>query len=100
MASSRSRQAAWASRIARGVAPKEVRTSQIYRGALPFNVIQLIGLALIVVFPELVTWALDCLLLLVLFLTAQQLAVATTTTTIHGVFHGGCLLSLFVFDGL
>ncbi len=42
----------------RGVAPPEVRTTQIYRGAIPFIVIQLIGLGLIVVFPELVTWGL------------------------------------------
>jgi len=39
----------------RGVAPAEVRTTQIYRGALPFIVIQLIGLLLIIVFPEIVT---------------------------------------------
>ncbi len=43
----------------RGVAPKEVLTSQIYRGAVPFIVIQLIGLALIIVFPQLVTGLLD-----------------------------------------
>ncbi len=43
----------------RGVAPKEVRTSQIYRGALPFIAIQLIGLVLIIVFPQLVTGLLD-----------------------------------------
>ncbi len=39
----------------RGVAPKEVKTSDIYRGAVPFIVIQLIGLTLIILFPELVT---------------------------------------------
>ncbi|MEM7353072.1 MAG: TRAP transporter large permease subunit [Acidobacteriota bacterium] len=43
----------------RGVAPKSIRTTQIYRGALPFIVIQLIGLLLIVLFPELVTGLLD-----------------------------------------
>ena len=43
----------------RGVAPPEVETSQIYRGALPFIVIQLIGLLLVVLFPELVTGLLD-----------------------------------------
>ncbi|MDX1548486.1 MAG: TRAP transporter large permease subunit [Rhodothermales bacterium] len=42
----------------RGVAPPEVTTAQIYRGAVPFIVIQLIGLLLIILFPELVTWAL------------------------------------------
>jgi len=39
----------------RGVAPKEVRTSHIYRGAVPFIAIQLLGLLLIILFPELVT---------------------------------------------
>jgi tripartite ATP-independent transporter DctM subunit len=39
----------------RGVAPPELRTSEIYRGAIPFIVIQLIGLLLIVLFPGLVT---------------------------------------------
>jgi len=43
----------------RGVAPEEIPTSTIYRGVLPFIVIQLIGLALICVFPELVTWLID-----------------------------------------
>ncbi len=42
----------------RGVAPPEVTTMQIYKGAVPFILIQLIGLALIVIFPELVTWGL------------------------------------------
>jgi tripartite ATP-independent transporter DctM subunit len=39
----------------RGVTPREVRTTQIYRGAVPFIVIQLVGLALIILFPKLVT---------------------------------------------
>lgn len=39
----------------RGVAPPEVKTAQIYRGVLPFIVIQLIGLVLLFVFPQLVT---------------------------------------------
>ncbi|MDJ0838115.1 MAG: TRAP transporter large permease subunit [Acidobacteriota bacterium] len=39
----------------RGVAPKEVKTTEIYRGAVPFIVIQLIGLILICIYPELVT---------------------------------------------
>ncbi len=41
----------------RGVAPPEVTTAQIYRGAVPFIGIQLIGLVLIILFPELVNWA-------------------------------------------
>jgi tripartite ATP-independent transporter DctM subunit len=41
----------------RGVAPPEVSTADIYRGALPFIGIQLVGLLLIILFPELVSWA-------------------------------------------
>jgi tripartite ATP-independent transporter DctM subunit len=39
----------------RGVAPPEVSTTAIYRGVIPFIVIQLIGLGLICAFPGLVT---------------------------------------------
>ena len=39
----------------RGVAPPEVKTSEMYRAVIPFIVIQLIGLLLITVFPGLVT---------------------------------------------
>ena len=38
----------------RGVAPKEVKTTEIYKGAIPFIIIQLIGLLLIILFPDLV----------------------------------------------
>ncbi len=40
----------------KGVCPKEVRLGEIYRGVLPFIVLQLIGLLLVVLFPQLVTW--------------------------------------------
>ena len=40
----------------RGVTPEEVPTTSIYKGVIPFIIIQLIGLTLICVFPELVTW--------------------------------------------
>ena len=40
----------------RGVAPPEVRTTHIYRGAVPFIGIQLVGLLLICIFPGIVTW--------------------------------------------
>ena len=40
----------------RGVTPDSVSTLQIYRGAIPFIVIQVIGLILMILFPELVTW--------------------------------------------
>ena len=40
----------------RGVAPPEIKTTQIYRGVMPFVAIQLFALILIAIFPELVTW--------------------------------------------
>jgi len=40
----------------RGVAPPEVSTAQIYRGAIPFVAIQVFALLLIATFPDLVTW--------------------------------------------
>ena len=40
----------------KGVAPPEVKTGDIYRGILPFIVIQLICLGLLVYSPSLVTW--------------------------------------------
>ena len=40
----------------RGVAPPEVSTGHIYRGAIPFVAIQVFALLLIAAFPELVTW--------------------------------------------
>lgn len=39
----------------RGVAPPELTTREIYRGAVPFIVLQLIGLLLVTLFPALVT---------------------------------------------
>jgi tripartite ATP-independent transporter DctM subunit len=43
----------------RGVAPPEVKTTEIYRGVIPFIAIQLIGLLLMIRFPTLVTWVLE-----------------------------------------
>ena len=40
----------------RGVAPPEVTTMQIYRGVIPFIVIQLVALGALAVWPELATW--------------------------------------------
>lgn len=40
----------------RGVAPKSVTTMQIYKGVLPFIVIQLIALIVLSIWPGLVTW--------------------------------------------
>ena len=43
----------------RGVAPPEMPTTAIYKGVVPFIVIQLIGLVLVILFPELVTYFID-----------------------------------------
>ncbi len=40
----------------KGVCPPEIKLKHLYRGVVPFIVIQLIALALVVVFPKLVTW--------------------------------------------
>ncbi|WP_188544069.1 TRAP transporter large permease [Aquisalinus luteolus] len=40
----------------RGVAPESVRTTQIYRGALPFVLIQILALGILALFPEIATW--------------------------------------------
>ncbi|MGD8862161.1 MAG: TRAP transporter large permease subunit [Myxococcales bacterium] len=42
----------------RGVAPREVSTGDIYRGALPFIGIQVLALCLLVAFPEMASWLL------------------------------------------
>lgn len=40
----------------KGVAPPEITVRHIYRGVVPFIIIQLFGLALVYVFPQIVTW--------------------------------------------
>ena len=40
----------------KGVAPPEVQTSHIYKGIMPFIVIQIICLSLLIYYPEMVTW--------------------------------------------
>ncbi len=40
----------------RGVAPNSVTTMQIYKGAVPFVALQIIGIALLFIFPGIVTW--------------------------------------------
>jgi len=40
----------------RGVAPREVTTAMIYKGIIPFVMIQLLALVLLAIFPELATW--------------------------------------------
>ena len=40
----------------RGVAPPEITTGHIYRGIIPFVLIQIVGLTLVATFPSLATW--------------------------------------------
>jgi tripartite ATP-independent transporter DctM subunit len=40
----------------KGVAPPEIQTKHIYKGIIPFIVIQLICLGLLVTYPEMATW--------------------------------------------
>ncbi|WP_319582962.1 TRAP transporter large permease subunit [uncultured Pseudodesulfovibrio sp.] len=40
----------------KGVAPPHVRTGQIYKGIIPFVLLQLFGMGLVILFPELATW--------------------------------------------
>ncbi|NEQ47930.1 MAG: TRAP transporter large permease subunit [Leptolyngbya sp. SIOISBB] len=41
----------------RGVAPPDIPTTSIYRGVIPFICIQSVGLLLLILFPQIVTWA-------------------------------------------
>jgi len=40
----------------KGITPPEVQTSDIYRGVLPFVGLQIVGLALCIIFPKLITF--------------------------------------------
>ncbi len=40
----------------KGVCPENISLSQIYRGIVPFVMLQMIGLLIVALFPELVTW--------------------------------------------
>ncbi|MBU1307385.1 MAG: TRAP transporter large permease subunit [Alphaproteobacteria bacterium] len=40
----------------RGVAPSSVKTGMIYRGVIPFVILQIIALAVLFIFPQLITW--------------------------------------------
>ena len=46
----------WALFFLRGVAPPEVTTGDIYRGIVPFVLMQLLALVLVFAFPGLATW--------------------------------------------
>lgn len=40
----------------KGVAPPEVSTHDIYRGVIPFVILQMIGLAICILFPQVILW--------------------------------------------
>lgn len=40
----------------KGVAPPEVRTSHLYRGIIPFIIIQMLMLIVVILFPEILDW--------------------------------------------
>ncbi|MDM8556793.1 TRAP transporter large permease subunit [Desulfococcaceae bacterium HSG7] len=40
----------------KGVCPPEVKTTDLYKGIIPFVILQLIGLIIIAIWPSLVTW--------------------------------------------
>jgi len=46
----------WALFYMRGVAPPSIKTTEIYRGVMPFVFIQILMLALLWTFPEIATW--------------------------------------------
>ena len=46
----------WALFFLRGAAPPEVRTEEIYRGVVPFVLLQLLAVVAVFVFPGLATW--------------------------------------------
>ena len=40
----------------KGVAPPEVELTDIFKGVIPFVILQLIGLALVIIFPQIILW--------------------------------------------
>ena len=46
----------WSLFFLKGVAPKEVTTLDIYKGALPFIGLQFLAVALVFMFPSIATW--------------------------------------------
>jgi tripartite ATP-independent transporter DctM subunit len=40
----------------KGIAPKEVRIQSIYKGIIPFVILQLVGLIAVILFPQLALW--------------------------------------------
>nr|WP_296748272.1 TRAP transporter large permease subunit [Thioalkalivibrio sp.] len=46
----------WSLIFMKGVAPPDIRTTEIYRGAIPFVIIQLVALGLLIAFPGIALW--------------------------------------------
>ena len=46
----------------RGVSPPEMKLNTMYKGVIPFVGIQIVALAIVMIFPDLVTWLPDKLL--------------------------------------
>ncbi len=46
----------WALFFMKGVAPPQIKTGEIYRGVIPFIGVQILGLALLMIFPDIATW--------------------------------------------
>jgi TRAP-type mannitol/chloroaromatic compound transport system permease large subunit len=46
----------------KGVAPKEVKMQDIYKGIIPFVALQLIGLGMVILFPQITLWLPDLML--------------------------------------
>ena len=46
----------WSLFFLKGVAPKEIKTMEIYKGVLPFIAIQIIVIGLVMLFPEIALW--------------------------------------------
>jgi len=40
----------------KGVAPSSVTTEDVYRGIVPFVILMLIGLTIVIIFPDLITY--------------------------------------------
>jgi TRAP-type mannitol/chloroaromatic compound transport system permease large subunit len=40
----------------KGIAPKEVKIQSIYKGIIPFVILQLVGLIMVIAFPQLALW--------------------------------------------
>ncbi|MCG5526005.1 TRAP transporter large permease subunit, partial [Ectothiorhodospira haloalkaliphila] len=46
----------WSLIFMKGVAPRGIKTTDIYKGAIPFVIIQLGALGLLVAFPQIALW--------------------------------------------